>query len=220
MYQRYGAATWTRAGRGCCSSSSLPLYALMDAEIKKGELNEKYDVIILPDDSHGRSPASARRRAGRRGARQEDASRRSTAAASARRASTRSRPSCRRAGRWSRSAGRGNFAIEKLGLPVRNVVAGKSREGVLVPGLHAQREVSTTRTRSATACRPRAWWSSWAAARRSRSCPATHNERYEIVGPLRRPRPARERLADRRTDRWPRRPPWSSAQLRRRAAWC
>ena len=52
MYQRYSGGNmdegWTRF---LLEQFSLPYTTLMDAEIKKGVLNAKYDVIILPDDS-------------------------------------------------------------------------------------------------------------------------------------------------------------------------
>jgi len=52
MYQRYSGGNmdegWTRF---LLEQFSLPYTTLMDAEIKKGDLNVKYDVIILPDDS-------------------------------------------------------------------------------------------------------------------------------------------------------------------------
>ncbi len=52
MYQRYRGGNidegWTRL---LLEQFSFPYTTLMDAEIKKGNLNEKYDAIILPDDS-------------------------------------------------------------------------------------------------------------------------------------------------------------------------
>jgi hypothetical protein len=52
MYQRYSGGNmdegWTRF---LLEQFSLPYATLMDAEIKKGGLNAKYDVVILPDDS-------------------------------------------------------------------------------------------------------------------------------------------------------------------------
>jgi len=52
MYQRYRGGNmdegWTRF---LLEQFSFPYITLMDAEIKKGGLNKKYDAIILPDDS-------------------------------------------------------------------------------------------------------------------------------------------------------------------------
>ncbi|MDH5744151.1 MAG: peptidase M14 family protein, partial [Candidatus Aminicenantes bacterium] len=54
MYQRYWGGNmdegWTRF---LLEQFAFPYTSLMDAEIKKGNLNTKYDVIILPDDSTG-----------------------------------------------------------------------------------------------------------------------------------------------------------------------
>ncbi len=52
MYQRYMGGNmdegWTRF---VLEQFSFPYQSIMDGEIKKGNLNAKYDVIILPDDS-------------------------------------------------------------------------------------------------------------------------------------------------------------------------
>jgi hypothetical protein len=52
MYQRYGGGNmdegWTR---WIFDNFSFPYVSLMDAEIKKGDLNAKFDVIIFPEDS-------------------------------------------------------------------------------------------------------------------------------------------------------------------------
>jgi hypothetical protein len=54
MYQRYYGGNmdegWTRL---VLEKFSFPYTSLMDAEIKKGNLIKKYDVIILPSDSTG-----------------------------------------------------------------------------------------------------------------------------------------------------------------------
>ncbi|MBN2409560.1 MAG: peptidase M14 family protein, partial [Candidatus Aminicenantes bacterium] len=54
MYQRYYGGNmdegWTRI---VLEMFSFPYASLMDAEIKKGNLRARYDVIILPDDSPG-----------------------------------------------------------------------------------------------------------------------------------------------------------------------
>ena len=54
MYQRYWGGNmdegWTRL---VLEQFDFPYTSLMDAEIKKGDLNNKYDVIILPSDSTG-----------------------------------------------------------------------------------------------------------------------------------------------------------------------
>jgi len=54
MYQRYWGGNmdegWTRL---MFEKFSFPYKSLMDAEIAKGELNKNYDAIIFPDDSSG-----------------------------------------------------------------------------------------------------------------------------------------------------------------------
>ncbi|MGB7294630.1 MAG: M14 metallopeptidase family protein [Candidatus Aminicenantales bacterium] len=54
MYQRYYGGNmdegWTRL---VLEMFAFPYTSLMDAEIKKGDLRARYDVIILPDDSPG-----------------------------------------------------------------------------------------------------------------------------------------------------------------------
>ena len=66
LFQRYNGGNmdegWTRL---CLENFSLPYQTLMGAEVKKGDLNKKYDVIIIPDDSKsgitGIYPKNARR---------------------------------------------------------------------------------------------------------------------------------------------------------------
>jgi hypothetical protein len=52
MYQRYGGGNmdegWTRL---MFEQFNVPFKSLMDAELKKGDLNASYDVIVLPADS-------------------------------------------------------------------------------------------------------------------------------------------------------------------------
>jgi hypothetical protein len=54
MYQRYYGGNmdegWTR---WLLEDFEFPYTSLIDAEIRAGDLNEKYDVIILPDDNTG-----------------------------------------------------------------------------------------------------------------------------------------------------------------------
>jgi hypothetical protein len=54
MYQRYLGGNmdegWTRL---LLENFEFPYTTLMDADLKSGELNKKYDVIILPDDALG-----------------------------------------------------------------------------------------------------------------------------------------------------------------------
>jgi hypothetical protein len=73
MYQRYGGGNmdegWSRL---MFEQFNMPVKALMDAEIKKGDLNASYDVIVLPADSinamTGETPVAAGGGRGRGGA--------------------------------------------------------------------------------------------------------------------------------------------------------
>ena len=109
MYQRYRGGNmdegWTR---WLFEQFGFPFTSSIDAEIQKGDLNAKYDVFILPDDSARRSPAS-RGGAGAGGGegrggewRRERAGHHAAEYRSGigARASRRSGTSSRRAGRW------------------------------------------------------------------------------------------------------------------------
>ena len=120
MYQHYGGGNpdegWSRL---MFEQFSIPVKTLMDAEIKKGDLNASYDVIILPADSAnamtgepagagaaggggrgGRGGAAGAARVATRVAADDRAGRRpSTAAPLAPTASRCCRPSCKRAAR-------------------------------------------------------------------------------------------------------------------------
>ena len=108
MYQRYGGGNmdegWTRL---MFEQFNVPFKSLMDAEIKKGDLNANYDVIVLPADSVAAMTGERRRRAPAAAGEAVEAApaagrttrRPSTAAASAPTASRRCRRSCRRAAR-------------------------------------------------------------------------------------------------------------------------
>ncbi|HXB69165.1 MAG TPA: M14 family metallopeptidase [Candidatus Acidoferrales bacterium] len=72
MYQRYGGGNidegWTRL---VLEQFSFPYSSIFDPEIKKGGLNDKYDVLIFPNDSTatitGDAPAGGAAAAGRGG---------------------------------------------------------------------------------------------------------------------------------------------------------
>jgi len=126
VYQHYrGGSTdegWTR---WLLEQFRFPYASLLDAELKKGKLNEKFDVIILPEDSTatlvgGRGaeetiPPEYRSGLGREG----------TDALKA---------FVEKGGTLVTLGGAGNFAIEKLGLHVRNLTAGKTAAQFWCPG--------------------------------------------------------------------------------------
>ncbi len=66
LFQRFNGGNmdegWTRL---CFENFAIPYESLMSTEVRKGELNKKYDVIVIPDDSKegitGIYPKNARR---------------------------------------------------------------------------------------------------------------------------------------------------------------
>lgn len=135
MYQRYMGGNmdegWTRL---LLERFSFPYASIMDAEIRKGGLNEKYDVIILPDDS---SAMITGERGGRGGAESaqpqgsvppEYRSGIGSEGVEALRAFVRKGGTLVALGRASL------FAIERFGLPVRNVAAGLPPKEFFCPG--------------------------------------------------------------------------------------
>jgi len=145
MYQRYGGGNmdegWTRL---VLEQFSFPYTSLMDAEIKKGALNERYDVIIIPEDStsaitgeRGAAPGGAPGAPGRRGGGgggfggavpPEYRTGIGTEGVEALKAFVQT------GGTLVTLGGASAFAIEKLGLPVRNAVADLSSKEFFCPG--------------------------------------------------------------------------------------
>jgi hypothetical protein len=144
MYQRYGGGNidegWTRL---VLEQFSFPYSSLMDAEIKKGNLNEKYEAIILPDDSTaaitgergvpppGAAGATGGRGGGEGGGASAPPEYRSGIGAEGINAL---REFVQKGGTLVTLGGASNFAIERLGLPVRNVLAGRTSTEFWCPG--------------------------------------------------------------------------------------
>jgi hypothetical protein len=134
MYQRYRGGNmdegWTR---WLLEQFSYPYTSLMDAEIKKGGLRERYDVIILPDDST--VAVTGERPEPRGGARRppetyppeyrsgigEDGVKALVAFVET-------------GGTMVTLGGASQFAIDKLGVNVRNAVAASSPKEFFCPG--------------------------------------------------------------------------------------
>lgn len=125
LYQRYRGGNmdegWTRL---LLEQFHFPYASLLDAELKKGKLNEKFDVIILPEDSTSTlvgpgseegTPPEYRSGFGAEGTQSL-------------------REFAQKGGTLVTLGGASNFAIEKLGLKVRNVTAGKSATDFWCPG--------------------------------------------------------------------------------------
>jgi hypothetical protein len=135
MYQRYRGGNidegWTR---WLLEQFGYPYTSLMDAEIKKGNLNEKYDVIILPDDST--SALTGERSSGRGGGagRPQEATPPEYRSGFGSEGTEALKTFVQRGGSLVTLGAACEFAIEKLGLSVRNVLAGLSSKQFWCPG--------------------------------------------------------------------------------------
>ncbi len=176
MYQRYWGGNmdegWTRL---LLDQFAFPYTSLMDADIKKGGLNAKYDVIILPHDSAGMitgerletygGPMPAYPPEYRSGIGKEDVEA--------------LKAFVEKGGILVALGAASNFAIEKLGLSVRDVLDKTTSKEFFCPG-------STLRVTFDNA-HPLAYgmpsegfvlfWSSPA----FEITPSQHNERYETI---------------------------------------
>ncbi len=137
MYQRYRGGNidegWTR---WLLEQFSFPYTSLLDAEIKKGSLNEKYDVIILPDDSTAMITGERRPSSGRPGApiRPEESTPPEYRSGIGEEGVKALKSFVQKGGTLVALGGAGNFAIEKLELSVRNPLANKSSKDFWCPG--------------------------------------------------------------------------------------
>jgi hypothetical protein len=132
MYQRYSGGNmdegWTRF---VLEQYGFPFASIMDAEIKKGGLEGKYDVIILPADSTAMITGERTGEAARRIATSYPAEYRSGIGKEGVDAL---KTFVQKGGTLVTLGEASNFAIEKLELPIRNVVAGKSTKEFFCPG--------------------------------------------------------------------------------------
>ncbi len=134
---------WTRY---VFDDMGVPYKTLHNADIKgtkekKADLRAEYDVIVFADEN-ANTIKGTRPGAGTGGAAAESPMARmsrqatcrpSTRGASARKASTPSRPSSRRAASWSRSTAPAEFAISDFGPPARNALTGVDRTKFFCP---------------------------------------------------------------------------------------
>jgi hypothetical protein len=143
MYQRYYGGNmdegWTR---WLLEQWGFPYTSVMDAEIKAGNLNAKYDVIILPDDSTARITGERSSGGGGRGGGfgggpesvppeyRSGIGRDGVEALKA---------FVQKGGALVTLGGASSFGIEQFGLPVRNVLANVDTKDFWCPGstLHA-----------------------------------------------------------------------------------
>jgi hypothetical protein len=123
IFQRYRGGNadegWTR---WLLEHYGFPFSALMDTEIKKGGLNERYDVIIFPDEFTaaitGELPENPRR--------PEDEWPPEYRSGIGIEGVTAIKTFVEKGGTVVTLGGAGSFAIEKLGLPLRNAAAGRN----------------------------------------------------------------------------------------------
>ena len=143
MYQRYRGGNidegWTRF---LLEQFSFPYTSLMDAEIKKGDLKDRYDVIILPDDSTAAITGERSGAAGRAGAsgraegpgRPEESTPLEYRSGIGNEGVNALKAFVSKGGFMVTLGSAGNFAIEKLELSIRNVVANKTSKEFWCPG--------------------------------------------------------------------------------------
>jgi len=139
MYQRYRGGNidegWTRL---VLEQFRFPYTTLMDAEIKKGGLNDKYDVIILPDDSTFMltgDKADDRRDQGRGGTPWREEPYPAEYRSGLGKEGIEALKAFVQKGGTLLALGRStDFAIEKLELPVRNVVGNQPPREFFCPG--------------------------------------------------------------------------------------
>jgi hypothetical protein len=137
MYQRFAGGNmdegWTR---WLLEQFRFPYASVMDAEIKKGGLNDKYDVIILPDDSTARITGETPRANDGRTQEPERAgsyppeyrSGIGTEGVAA------LRTFVQKGGTLVTLGGANSFVIERLGPSLRNVIANRSSKEFWCPG--------------------------------------------------------------------------------------
>ncbi len=149
MYQRYWGGNidegWTRL---LLEQFSFPYATIMDAEVKKGGLEAKYDVIILPDDSTamitGERPPAGQGQGMRGGGRPQESYPPEYRSGIGADGVTALKAFVQNGGTLVTLGGAAAFAIDRLGLPIRNVVAGRPAKEFFCPGstLHAKFDTS------------------------------------------------------------------------------
>jgi hypothetical protein len=177
MYQRYRGGNmdegWTRL---LLEQFGFPYATVMDAEIKKGALNEKYDLLILPDDSTA-TITGERKEDERRTEEEYPPEYRSGIG---KEGTEGIKAFVEKGGTLVTLGGAAGFAIEKLGLSVRNVVSGRNSQEFWCPG-------STLRVRFDNAhplahgMPPEGLALYVSGSPAFEIVPGEHNERYETV---------------------------------------
>jgi len=190
MYQRYFGGNidegWTR---WLLEQFGFPYTSLMDAEIKKAEkggLNEKYDLIILPDDSTATITGERSAAPGGRGGRSEMFGRLEETYPPEYRSGIGNegvnalKAFVQKGGALVTLGGAGSFAIEKLGLSVRNVVASQSSKEFWCPG--STLKVKFDNAHPLAYGMPAEGLALYLSGNPAfEIVPSQHNERYEVV---------------------------------------
>jgi hypothetical protein len=137
LFQRYRGGNmdegWTRL---MLEMFAFPYDTLMDARIKQGDLNDDYDVIVLPADGVASMTGEQREGGGGGGFRGGDPSSIPPEYRSGfgQEGTDALEEFVENGGTLVTFAQAGSFAIEKFGLPVRNVLAGLSSTEFWSPG--------------------------------------------------------------------------------------
>lgn len=145
MYQRYWGGNmdegWTRL---LLEQFGFPYRSVLDAEIKKGGLRQNYDVFILPDDSTARITGERRERPGEAPGPPEEEYPPEYRSGIGEEGVKALREFVEQGGRLLLLGNASMFAIEKLGLRLRNAVAGRSSREFWCPGSTLRVRFTTT----------------------------------------------------------------------------
>ncbi len=145
MYQRYWGGNmdegWTRL---MLEQFGFPYRSVLDAEIKKGGLRQNYDVFILPDDSAARITGERRQQAGEPQAPPEEEYPPEYRSGIGEEGVKALRDFVEQGGTLLALGNASMFPIEKLGLRLRNAVAGRSSREFWCPGSTLRVRFTTT----------------------------------------------------------------------------
>ncbi len=181
MYQRYRGGNmdegWTRL---LLEQFRFPYATLMDAEIKKGGLNDKYDLIILPDDSTAAITGERSAGRGEEARRPEETYPPEYRSGIGDEGVKALKAFVEKGGTLVTLGGAANFAIDKLGVNVRNVVANRSSKEFWCPGSTLRVQFDNTNPLAyGMPSEGLALYMSGSPA--FEIIPGEHNERYEVV---------------------------------------
>ncbi len=134
IFQRYRGGNadegWTRL---LLEQYGFPFTTLMDAEIKKGNLHDKYDIIIIPEDSIF-AITGERTETSRRAQRPEESTPPEYRSGFGKEGVTALKSFVEKGGTIVTLGGASRFAIEQLGVEVRDVTSGRNSKEYWCPG--------------------------------------------------------------------------------------